>query len=97
MNYDRPKLRNYSHTAPTISIWYSLVIHAIIFIVALNLATVDLRYVADDLKKGAVNLVARIFDEKELTPYDTEINQLYRYEASSNFHRENLITEKTDS
>jgi hypothetical protein len=97
MNYDKPKLRNYIHTAPSISIWYSLVIHAIIFILALNLAKIDLRYVADDFKKGAVSLLTGIFEEKELTPYDTDINQLYRYEKSTSFYRENLITDKIDS
>lgn len=96
MNYDKPKLRNYSHTAPSISIWYSLVIHTLIFVLALSLAKIDLRYVADDFKKGAVNLITGIFEEKELDPYDTNINQLLR-RASYNFHRENISTENKDS
>ncbi|HLT24634.1 MAG TPA: hypothetical protein VK004_05875 [Ignavibacteria bacterium] len=96
MNYDKPKLRSFRHNAPSISIWYSLVIHVIIFFFAIALAKVDLRYAADDLKQGAVSILTGLF-QKELTPEDSDINQLFRYESNINFQKINLKTEKTDS
>ena len=96
MNYDKPKLRDFKHGAPYISIWYSIVFHAVLFIVALNLAKLDFALMADDIKRNVKTAIASLFKE-ELSPSKSIINELYQSENRVKFNDKNLAQIKSDS
>ncbi len=96
MSYDRPNLRSYKHSAPFISIWYSLIIHVVIFVAALSLARTDFRLMADDFKKGVKSIVGGVFSE-ELSPDRSLINELFKAEYKINPDRKSIRLEKDES
>ena len=96
MNYDKPKLRDYKHSAPIVSIWYSLVFHVVLFVTALNLARTDFGLMADDIKKGVKSVVSGVFTD-ELSPEKSLINELFKADSKINPDRKNIRIEKDES
>lgn len=96
MNYDKPKLRDYKHSAPIVSIWYSLVFHVVLFVAALNLARTDFGLMADDIKKGVKSVVSGVFTD-ELSPEKSLINELFKADSKINPDRKNIRIEKDES
>jgi hypothetical protein len=96
MSYDKPKLRDFKHGAPYVSIWYSIVIHAILFITALNLAKLDLGKITDDVKSDLKEVIAGVMN-KELSPNDAMINELFKANRNLSFDKNNIKFEKNGS
>ena len=96
MNYDRPKLRDFKHGTPYVSIWYSIVIHAILFITALNLAKLDLGKLANEYKEDLKGIISGIL-EKKLSPEDSMINELFKEKYKLSLDKKNILTQKSDS
>lgn len=94
MNYDKPKLRDYKHKAPAISIWYSLVIHALMFIVIINLAKAEIDETVTELKAGFKNLITGLFDER-LSPTDSMLNELFIGDVKVTYDKPNIKSSKT--
>ena len=94
MNYDKPKLRDYRHKAPAVSIWYSLVIHAIMFIVIINLAKAEIDKTLWELKDGLKDIVAGLFD-KSLSPTDSMLNELFIGDIKIKYDKPNIKAENS--
>ena len=94
MSYDKPKLRDYKHKAPYISIWYSLVIHAILFIVIINLAKAEIDKTLWELKDGFKDAISGLFDT-ELSPNKSMLNELFIGDIKIKFDKPNIIAEKS--
>ena len=94
MNYDKPKLRDYKHKAPAVSIWYSLVIHAIMFIIIINLAKAEIDETVAEMKDGFKNFITGLFDEK-LSPTDSMLNELFIGDVKVIYDRPNIKADKT--
>lgn len=96
MKYDKPKLRDFKHSAPVISIWYSIVFHVVLFVAALNLARTDFGLMADDFKKGMKSIIAGVFSD-ELSPEKSLINELFKADSKLNPDVQNNRVEKEES
>lgn len=94
MNYDKPKLRDYKHKAPYISIWYSLVIHALLFIIIINLAKSEIDKTLWDLKDGFKDAITGLFNTK-LSPNKSMLNELFIGDIRIKYDKPNIIADKS--
>lgn len=92
MNYDKPKLRDFRHGTPYVSIWYSIVFHVVLFITALNLAKMDFALMADDFKKNVGGMISNMFDES-LSPNSSMLNELFMANKKINFDKRTIKQE----